>query len=210
MKLRFWLQIGLLMLLSTAGLQGQDHPVTNWKKIPIIPSTTPQCLVRADHHEPYETGFLPCPVIAALAHDYLRDHDIIIWTPPHYKIGPAGPRFWISSFVTIGLDIADEESAQRLIRSPGCQQVGSGCEFLNPILGKSRLQAYSVMSGILAFSIFESRKQRRYQVLREQVGLPQWKTFIYSWWGLDAEADGLDIAGITGSAWSLKHLKPRS
>src|SRR5580704_531495 len=131
MRLRLWPATGLFILLSTVTLRGQDNSVTNWKKIPIIPSTTPQCLVRADHHEPYETGFLSCPEIAALAHDYLRDHDIIIWTPPHYRIGPAGPRFWISSAVTIGLDIADEESAQHLIHSPGCQQVGSGCELLN-------------------------------------------------------------------------------
>jgi hypothetical protein len=199
--LPYW-QVGMTILFCAIAAHGQDKP-ESWHKIPITPSATPQCLVRKD---PDQTTFLSCADIALLSHDYLRHHDVVIWTPPHYKIGPAGWLFWGNQIATAGLAVADVEATQHWLNSPGCKQPGIECEEINPVTGRSRLQGYSVTSAVLLFGIYESRKQRRYQVLREQVGLPQWKTFLYSWWLLDGVSDGLHFFDLGSSVWKTKQV----
>jgi len=184
MKANLWWHIGPTILLCAIAVHAQDKPEL-WHGISIIPSPTPQCLVRKD---PDQKTFLPCSEIALLSPNYLRHRDIAIWVPPHYKIRPAGYRFWLTQAGAALMGVADEEAT---------------CLEENPVLGNTRLRAYSIIGGVTALSMYLSYKQRRYQIVREQNGLPQWRTIFYAWWLIDGALVADHIFGIAGSAWRL-------
>jgi hypothetical protein len=200
MKANLWWQIGPTILLCAIAVHGQDKPEL-WHGISIIPSPTPQCLVRKD---PDQKTFLPCSEIALLSPNYLRHRDIAIWVPPHYKIRPAGYRFWLTQAGAALMGVADEEATQSWLHSPTCTAPGVTCLEENPVLGNTRLRAYSIIGGVTALSMYLSYKQRRYQIVREQNGLPQWRTIFYAWWLIDGALVADHIFGIAGSAWRLK------
>jgi len=199
MNARVCLNVGLAVLCCTIVAKGQDK-FQGWHGIPVQPgATTPQCLFRhsADYKE-----FWPCSDVPPVSYNYLRDHEILIWAPDHYKVGPVGKRFWAAQIGSVLMAVADEETSQQALRSPYCIQ--RGCAEANPLLGKTRLQAYTVIGAIEFMGIMASRKQRRYQVVREQVGLPQWKTTLYAWWLADAISDAYHVAGIAAAVSKIE------
>jgi hypothetical protein len=199
MTVRVFLSVGLAFLSCTIATQAQDK-FQGWHGIPVQPgATTPQCLFRkdTDYRE-----FWPCSAIPPVSYNYLRDHEILIWAPPHYKVGPVGGRFWAAQIGSLLMAVADEETSQQALRSPYC--IERGCTEANPLLGKTRLQAYSVIGAIEFMGIMASRKERRYQVVREQVGLPQWRTIFYSWWLPDVVSDAYHVAGIADAVSKIE------
>jgi hypothetical protein len=144
--------------------------------------TTPECMVE---HDPDRLGFGPCDLLRPrFGADYLSRHDIIIQYPKGYKRAPLGKTFWLLEAGAIGMGILDEERTQHLLHEKlSCNAAGQCFQYreADPILGSTRVQAYSVLGAIDVADLWIGYKMQKYDSDRQRlVGVP-WRRGFSAW-----------------------------
>jgi len=191
----------LLLAIALLAFAASGRAQTpTWHGIPIRADVTgPQCLVE---HNPDAKGFWDCANVP-FTFDYLHSHDVIIWRPKQYAIKPVGKEWYFWQISSAALAVADEENTQRFLHSPECHAPNVVCRELNPMLGHTRGQAYAVLGAYNALSVWAAHKQRKHELLREQVGLPPWNkgfwSHVYEYRTLSVVQDIWHIAGIAAT-----------
>ena len=187
----------LLSLLLCASASAQS-----WHGHSVQPgSTTPQCMVRSD---PDGYGFTDCRLLTQkFSPEYLRRRDVIIWTPPRYRLLPTGKEWYIWQAAEVGATVADEEYSQAFLHSAACRAPGASCREENPLLGNTRAQAYSVLAAWTTLAIWTAYKQRRYWRARETVGISAWDrgfwAHFYHYRTIDAVYITAHVVGIVAT-----------
>ncbi len=171
----------VVMFLSICVHAQQKLPA--WHGHSIQPGlTTPQCLIEGD---PDHLGFGPCNLLTAKFNpDYISRRDVIIFMPKGYKQRPLSRNFWLLEAATIGMGVLDEERTQHLLHEKlNCNAAGQCFQYreADPILGHTRAQAYSVLGAIDVANVLVGRSMQRYEEMRSQVGLPEWRHGFSAW-----------------------------
>ena len=186
-----------IMLLSTLAHAQENFSASH--RVSFKPgSTTPQCMVDGD---PDHLGFRDCKLLKTeFANSFLERRDIIIATPPGYRRAPASKGFWAWQLTTFAFAVADEERTQHFFASPLCRQSFTYCKEMDPLLGRSRAQAYSVIVGLNALNSYVVRKLNKHAQERLALGLPPWK---HGFWHYVYDPHVTDILQI---AWHLEGI----
>ncbi len=161
-----------VMLLSTLAHAQENFSASH--RVSFKPgSTTPQCMVDGD---PDHLGFRDCKRLTTeFTRSYLERQDIIIATPPGYKRVPASKGFWAWQLTTFAFAVADEERTQHFFASPLCRESPASCKEMDPLLGRTRAQAYSVIIGLNALNSYVVWKMNEHAQERLALGLPPWR-----------------------------------
>ncbi len=161
-----------VMLLSTFAHAQENFSASH--SVSFEPgSTTPRCMVDGD---PDHLGFRDCKLLNTMfPKSYLERRDILIWTPPGYRRAPASKGFWAWQLTTFAFGVVDEERTQHFFASPLCRQSFTYCKEMDPLLGRTRAQAYSVIIGLNALNSYVVWKLNKHAQERLALGLPPWR-----------------------------------